>query len=168
MITLLVESNAETADRLARTLTTVIPAVIDGILRDAFVFNTDSSDDVAKITEAAGAMPMAGTELQTAVAAARADWLLCLEPGARLHSNWTEIVADTLAEMDTRQATPMRFRPEPAGFSIRRLISRPRALRSGLIILKTQAESSKADSLEALARGRATRQIAARILPADF
>ena len=104
---------------------------------------------------------------QSAVAAARADWLLCLEPGARLHGDWTEIVADTLAETDKRQATPMRFRPEPANFSIRNLWRRPRALRSGLIILKKQAEVSGAESLEALARGRATRQIAARILPAD-
>jgi len=125
MITLFVESSAETSERLARTLSAVIPAVIDGVLKDAFVFNTDSSDDVAKITEAAGAIPMAGSDLQTAIGAARADWLLCLEPGARLRSDWPEIVGDALADVDTRQATPMRFRPEPAGFSMRRLFSRP-------------------------------------------
>ena len=167
MITLLVESNSETSDRLARTLSAIVPAVIEGVLKDAFVFNTDSSDDVARITEAAGAISMEGADLQSAVAAARADWLLCLEPGARLYGDWTEIVVDTLAETDTRRASPMRFRPEPARFSVRNLLRRPRALRSGLIILKTQAEASGAESLEALARGRATRQIAARILPAD-
>lgn len=168
MITLLLECDMESAERLARTFSAMIPAVIDGVVRDAFVFNIDGSDDVERITEAAGATSLPGGELHSAFAAARADWFLCMEPGARLAGGWPEIVGDTLMEAGKGRATPIRFRPEPTGFSIRRLYSRPRALRCGLIIHKRQAEAARAGSLEALARGRATRQIAAGIIPAEF
>ena len=167
-MTLLVEADGPSAERLARTLSAMVPAVVSGVLQDAFVVNRDESANVDRIADAAGTESLAASELNRAFVEARADWLLCMEPGARLSGDWVDVVSDILAEMGGRATTPMRFREKPAGFSIRQLFSRPRALRYGLIIHKTQARAARADSLEALARGRATRPIAARIVPADI
>lgn len=167
MITLLVEAGGDAAERLARTLHAMIPAVVDGVLRDAFIINLDGSGTIDRIAEAAGAGSLPVSDLHNAFAQARADWLMCVEPGARLSGDWVDVLSEMLAGADRRAATPMRFRAEPVGLSIRRLFVRPRALRCGLIIHKTQAISAKSGSLEGLARGRATRRIAARIIPAD-
>ncbi|TIT80109.1 MAG: glycosyl transferase family 2, partial [Mesorhizobium sp.] len=94
---------------------------------------------------------------------AKGDWLLLLEPGARLAEGWIEEVAAHTA----RQTMPARFsraRGNRAPF-LARVFSGNRALAEGLVISKRQAAAlaKSARSAEALARGLATRRLNAEI-----
>ena len=94
---------------------------------------------------------------------AKGDWLLLLEPGARLAEGWIdEVVAHT-----AKQTMPARFsraRADRAPF-LARVFSGNRALAEGLVISKRQASAlaKSARNAEALARGLATRRLDAEI-----
>ena len=166
MITLLVEAEASACERLARTLAAMIPAVVEGVVRDAIILNADGSSEVEDVADAAGAICIDGSDIATAVLSARGDWLMCLEPGARPEGEWHDTVLAAISDNHTRP--PARFRavgPMTGGFL--GLFRRPRALRCGLIIHKHQAAAAKAKNLEALAHGRAARRLQARLMPAD-
>ncbi len=167
MMTLLIEAPGHAGDRLARTFAALIPAVVEGIVLDAIVLNSDGSADIEKVADAAGAICVAGRDPAAALEMARGDWLVCLEPGARPHGEWVDAVTAALADRSDGRAGPLRFRPDGTHGGLSRLFRRPRALRDGLIIDKRQATAARAASLEALARGRAARRLAARITPAD-
>lgn len=166
MITLLVEASAAQSERLAHTLSALIPAVVEGVVLDAVILNTDSSGEVEAIADATGAVCIKGRDVGAAIGAARGEWLMCLEPGARPEGDWFD---EVLAAVGEAQKTPLgaaRFRSSRPG-GLRDLFRRPRALRCGLIIRKHQAATAKAPSLERLANGRAARRLSARLMPAD-
>jgi hypothetical protein len=166
MITLLVEADASTGERLTRTLTAMIPAIVEGAVRDAVILNADGSSEIEAIADAAGATCIPSGDIAAAVDTARGDWLLCLEPGARPEGEWYDTVLDALAATKRTPAGPARFRAA-AGGGLLSLFRRPRALRCGLIIHKRQAAAAKAKSLEALANGRSARRLNARLVPAE-
>lgn len=166
MITVLVEADTESSERLVRTLAALIPAVVEGVVLDAIILNVDRSEEIEEIAKAAGATCMPGGDIRSAIEEARGDWLMCLEPGARPEGEWFEIVAADLSGHDHAAMMPARFRSSRAG-GLARLFRRPRALRYGLVIHKRQAAASKAGNLEALAYGRAARRLNAKLLPAD-
>jgi hypothetical protein len=164
MITLLIEVDSRAGEPLARTLASLIPAVVDGIVLDAIVINCDQSPEIEKIGDAAGAICVAGDDLPAAIQMARGDWLMCLEPGARLRDGWSDAVLAALARPTTGPGSQFRFRTD--GYGLKDLFRRSNGLRAGLIIHKRQAEAAKAPTLEAMARGRAARRLEAWIVPA--
>lgn len=166
MITVLVEADSGSAERLVRTLAALIPAVVEGVVLDAIIINVDGSEEVVEIAKAAGATCVPDGDIGAAIGEARGDWLMCLEPGARPEGEWFEVVSADLATRDHSATSPARFRLSRTG-GLFRLFRRPRALRCGLVIHKRQAAASKARSLEALANGRAARRLNARLMPAD-
>ncbi|TCD13423.1 hypothetical protein [Oricola cellulosilytica] len=107
--------------------------------------------------------------LRTAVEAARSDWLIVLEPGARLRAGWAEAVIDHVAKPDAGAAC---FRPPVSGHLfhrwLARLITRRRALARGLVISRHHALAKCGpgrQSGEDLARGIPVRHLAAWIEP---
>ncbi len=167
MITVLVEADAGSTERLARTLAALVPAVVEGVVLDAVILNVDGSDEVEEIAKAAGARCVGGGDITAAIGEARGDWLLCLEPGARPEGEWFEAVSSDLAGRDHSRPMPARFRPARTD-GLLSLFRRPRALRCGLVIHRRQAAAAKAGTLEALANGRAARRLNARLVPADI
>jgi len=168
MITLFIEADAQASDRLTRTLAAVIPAVVEGVVLDAVILNKDGSAEIEKVADAAGAVSVAGGDVAAGVEKARGDWLMCLEPGARPQGEWYDVVLSAIADADKVTTGPARFRSDGSMTGgLMSLFRRPRALRYGLIIHRRQAVAAKAKSLEALARGRATRRLSARLMPAD-
>ncbi len=153
---------AETVERLAGSLASLVPAVIEGLVSDAVVRDLSQSEAVARVAEAAGAMLVAGSPAE-AIAAARGSWLLMLEPGARLEPGWAGPVRRFI-ESGVGDSAHLSLVGQ--GF-LAGVFARPRALRRGFLIARpvAAAMAGTAQSLEALARGRAGRRISARLIP---
>ena len=156
---------ARTAERLAGSLASLVPAVIEGLVSDAIIRDVAQNSAIRDVADQAGARLIAGTPAQ-AVAAARGSWLLLLEPGARLEPGWAGLVRRFIESGvgDTAHLSIAGRRGFFAG-----LFARPRALRRGFLIARPTAASmaGKAQSLQALARGRAGRRISAGLVPPE-
>ncbi|MDG4891347.1 MAG: glycosyltransferase [Mesorhizobium sp.] len=161
MLSVLIETRND-EEGLARTLASLIGGAVEGVVRDVIVCDTGSTDQTHRVAEHAGCHLVAGG-IATGIGQAKGDWLLLLEPGARLAEGWIdEVVAHT-----AKQTMPARFsraRGNRTPFLVR-VFSGNRALEEGLVISKRQATvlAKSARSAEALARGLATRRLIAEI-----
>jgi glycosyltransferase involved in cell wall biosynthesis len=161
MLSVLIETMND-EEGLARTLASLIGGAVEGVVRDVIVCDAGSTDQTHRVAEHAGCHFGTGG-IAAAIGQAKGDWLLFLEPGARLAEGWIdEVVAHT-----AKQAVPARFsraRADRAPF-LARVFSGKRALAEGLVISKRQAAAlaKSARSAEALARGLATRKLNAEI-----
>lgn len=81
-------------ERLARALADLVPAAMDGLVREVILADGGSSDVTLEIAEEAGARVTAGGGLAGACAAAKSDWLLVLPPWPVLADGWRGGVAD--------------------------------------------------------------------------
>jgi glycosyltransferase involved in cell wall biosynthesis len=161
MLSVLIETlNDE--EGLARTLASLIGGAVEGVVRDVVVCDTGSTDQTHSVADHAGCQYVSGG-IAAGIGQAKGEWLLLLEPGARLAEGWIDEVAAHTA----RQSMPARFsraRGSRAPF-LSRVFSGNRALAEGLVISKRQAAalSASARSAEAIARGLATRRLDAEI-----
>ena len=96
---------------------------------------------------------------------AKGDWLLLLEPGARLMDGWTDAVLHHM----TGGSAPARFSRSRIGRQpfLARFFKASRPLADGLLMTKRQAIAlaKTGGELTALGRGISTRRIAAEIIP---
>ena len=155
---------ARPAERLAGSLASLVPAVIEGLVSDAIIRDVSRNDAIRDVADAAGARLIAGSPAE-AIAAARGAWLLLLEPGARLAPGWGDPVRRFI-ESGVGETAHLSLVGQ--GF-IAGLFTRPRALRRGCLIARPAAAAiaGKAQSLEALARGRAGKRIKASLVPPE-
>lgn len=164
MLTVLIETKDDEAG-LARTLASLVGGAVEGVVRDVIVCDAGSTDQTHRVAEHAGCSYIAGG-VAAGIRQAKGDWLLILEPGARLADGWTESVVAHVARM----AMPARFSRARASRLpfLSRAFARPTALAEGLVIATRQAAalSKTATSAEALARGLATRKLDGEIFVA--
>ena len=165
MLSVLIETRND-EEALARTLATLVGGAVEGVVRDVIVLDRGSTDATRRVADQTGCTLVTG-ELSAAIAQAKGDWLLVLEPGARLVDGW----GDEAAAHAARFTMPARFSRARAGRTpfLARAFKRNSALAQGLLISKRQASSlaKKADTAEALARGLAMRTLPAEIWPAE-
>jgi hypothetical protein len=165
MLTVLIETRDDEA-ALAQTLGSLVPGAVQGMVREVIVCDRGSADGMREVAEHAGCVWLAEGGVAEGIRQAKAEWLLLLEPGARLAEGWIEDVALHMA----RSAMPARFsraRGSRAGF-LSRVFSRQQALAEGLLIGKRQAATlvKHAGSAEGIARGLAAKRLKAEIWPA--
>jgi glycosyltransferase involved in cell wall biosynthesis len=166
MLSVLIETKND-EEALARTLATLIGAAVEGIVRDVIVCDRGSTDQTHRVAEHAGCHYVEQGGIAAAVRQAKGEWLLILEPGARLVEGWIEDVARHTAR-NTIPARFTRYRGDRKPL-FSRVFSPPTALAEGLVIRKGQAVAlakSAADA-EALARGLASKRLEAEIRPAE-
>lgn len=161
MLSVLIETRND-EEGLARTLASLVGGAVEGVVRDVIVCDTGSTDQTHRVAEHAGCAYVTGG-ISAGIGQAKGDWLLLLEPGARLADGWTDEVVAHMA----KQTMPGRFaraRADRLPF-LARVFSSSRALAEGLLITKRQATSlaRSARDAEALARGLATRGLSAEI-----
>lgn len=164
MLSVLIETRND-EEGLARTLASLVPAVVEGVVREVIVCDRGSSDQTHRVAEHAGCSFLASGGVAAGIRQAKSEWLMLLEPGARLSGDWTEGVADHTGRV-TSAARFSRSRAARRPF-LSRLFSPRRALEEGLVITRRQAAAlagSAADA-EALARGLASRRLDGEILP---
>src|ERR1700722_400006 len=78
---------------LVRTLAALVPGATSGLITEVVVADAGSRDDTPAVADIAGCKFLAadgplGRRLQGAAAAARAPWLLFLQPGIVLDTPW--------------------------------------------------------------------------------
>lgn len=164
MISVLIETkNSE--EELARTLATLVGGAVEGLVREVIVCDLGSSDQTHKVADHAGCGFVNGNA-SVGVKKAKGEWILLLEPGARLVDGWMEPVAAHMAKA-TIAARLTRSRAHRRPF-LSRVMPGNRGLEQGLLIRKSQAvsQSRGGQDAEAIARGLATKQLDAELVPA--
>lgn len=165
MLSVLIETQND-EEALARTLSSLVGAVVEGVVRDVIVCDLGSTDQTRYVAEHAGCHLITAGGIAAGIAAARADWLLILEPGARPLEGWTDAVSAHI-NRSVMPARLTRARADRLPF-LARILSANSPLATGLVISKRRAASlaKKATSAEALVRGLAAATLSAEISPA--
>lgn len=162
MLSVLIETEND-EEGLARTLASLIGGAVEGIVREVIVCDAGSTDQTHRVAEHAGCHYVAKGGLAAGIRQAKSEWLLLLEPGARLAEGWIDEVSNHTA----RQTGAARFSRARAshGSLWSRLFSKRRRLAEGLVITRLQAAAlvSNARTAEAVAKGIATRRLDAEI-----
>ena len=86
------------APTLVATLAALVPAVVDGIVREVIIVDGKSTDETRAIADAAGARfletaPGRGRQLAAGASAARHEWLLFIHADTVLEAGWQDEVA---------------------------------------------------------------------------
>lgn len=128
---------------LSATLTALVPAVVDGLVREVIVVDGGSSDRTLKVAEAAGteivrAERGRGQQLKAGADAARFPWLLFLHADTVLAPGWEREAATFIGRVDvgarTESAAAFRFALDDLGFKPR-LVELGVALRCAVLRL---------------------------------
>lgn len=139
MLTVVMECCNQEAE-LAQTLAGLVSAAVEGLVSDVVILDRGSTDGSARVADAAGCRFHEGGTLHDALGTLRGEWLLLIEPGARLQQGWIEEVMEYMA-----------LNREPAKFSLmrryrrpwlKRIVSRPPPLEHGLLLRKQQAQTA--------------------------
>ncbi len=91
---------------LARCLTSLVPAVVDGLVSDVIVVDGGSSDRTLKIADQAGTVTLQthagrGHQLKFGAQHAKGPWLLFLHSDTVLDSGWEREVGQFIEKVDT-------------------------------------------------------------------
>jgi rSAM/selenodomain-associated transferase 2 len=116
MISVVVPTLNAEAD-LPRTLAALVPAAIDGIVREVIIVDGGSTDATARIAEATGAHfivaePGRGQQLDAGAKAAKGPWLLFLHADTTLQDGWEREALELMraVELGAREDTAAVFR----------------------------------------------------------
>ena len=163
MLSVLIETMND-EDALARTLATLVSGAVEGVVREVIVADAGSLDRTALVAEHAGCVWLENADIVAAIARAKADWLLLLEPGARLDGAWIEAVLRHAGET----SGPARFVPSRVGRSnfLTGLFRKGAPLAAGLLITRMQAKALARPGAGAgsIAKGLRPRRLAAEIV----
>ncbi|QOD64935.1 glycosyl transferase [Brucella sp. JSBI001] len=132
MLSVVIETlNSERA--LAHTLSALVPAVVEGLLRRVTVVDRGSSDETALVALGAGCSFYAEMDIEAALAEIRTPWVLLLKPGAIPQEGWEEVLR---RHMDNDGGGTARFSlPEDSGFgTVRRIFGHKATLDAGLLV----------------------------------
>lgn len=113
------------AETLAPTLTALIPATIEGLVREVIIVDGGSDDETLEIADASGATIVRtergrGQQLRAGAEVARQPWLLFLHADTVLERDWDTEVRAFAEKVDTGRRRPaaaaFRFRLDDEGF----------------------------------------------------
>jgi len=107
---------------LSSTLTSLVPAALEGLLTEVIIVSADDSDQIVTFADAFGARlilsrPGRGLQLRKGAASARGDWLFFLHADSQPHSSWVHEVSRLFSVADAQQrAYYFRLHLDDEGF----------------------------------------------------
>lgn len=165
MLTVLMECRDQEAE-LAQTLSVLVSAAVEGLVGDVVVLDHGSQDGSSRVADAAGCRFHQDWDLKDVLKAARGEWLLLLEPGARPQAGWIDEVMEFIAL--NRQ--PARFAPSRTYRRpfLTRIVRALPPLELGLLLPKQQALSlaTSGMGLDVLTKGQKPSKLGSEIIPA--
>lgn len=167
MLSVLIETRND-EEGLARTLASLVTGAVEGVVREVIVCDAGSSDQTHHVAEHAGCHYLANAPLAAGIRQAKSEWLLMLEPGARLRDGWIEaVVSHAGSASGAARFTRSRQSREPF---LSRIFSGRRPLADGLVVTRRQAQSlARGDGTGAtIARAVSPRRIGAEIVVAPL
>ena len=172
MLTVLLEAGADPA-ALGATLATLVPGAIEGLVREVVVVDRGLDAATREVADDAGCRIVSGAALADAIRMARGEWLLLLEPGARLSPGWIDSVGAHFGDAAAGPRSPRAARfsrarqDRPSVWA--RMTRRASALSDGLLLPKADAlarlEPKAEGSLQDIAKGLATIRLDATLRP---
>lgn len=133
MLSVLIETRNH-EDALARTLSSLVSGAVEGVVREVIVCDSGSTDLTHKVAEQAGCNYLQDCVTADAVRKAKGDWLLILEPGAKLVEGWIDaVLVHAGATTSPARFTRSRYSPRPL---LERLRLKRRPLGDGLLITR--------------------------------
>jgi len=162
MLSVLIETHND-EDRLARTLASLVSGAVEGLVREVILCDRGSTDHTWKVADHAGCIWLAETDIAAGIRRAKGDWLLLVEPGARLSPGWTEPVLRHVSEANG----PARFTRTRSSEErlVSRIFSTRRPLAEGLVISRPQAASLAKPGMDGAAIAR---EVSARRLGGEI
>lgn len=164
MLTVLLECRNQESE-LAQTLSVLVAGAVEGLVSDVAVIDLGSTDASSRVADAAGCRFHQECDLAEVLQAARGEWLMLLETGARPQSGWVDEVMEHVA----LQARPARFSPSRNHRRplMKRFSARP-VLEQGLILRKGDALAglTRGMRLADLAKARKPYQLISELVPA--
>jgi hypothetical protein len=165
MLTVLLECR-DNEPELAYTLAVLVSGAVDGLVSDVIVLDHGSRDGSARVADAAGCKFLDKWDLHETLRAARGEWIMLLEPGARPQAGWIEEILEyaSLAKLPARFSPSQRFR-RPL---FRRLTRRTGALELGFLMPKRQAAALARPGMDltALAKASSVKRLRSELIPA--
>ncbi|MCB8838759.1 glycosyl transferase family 2 [Aurantimonas sp. VKM B-3413] len=157
--------------RLAESLATLVPGAVEGVVREVVLFDRGMGPGARKVAEHAGCRIEPAEAFHAVVREAKGEWLLLLEPGARLQPGWIAAVIEHVEAVGEDRGVVPAARFARARADRRSVFQRLRQIRTalaeGLLLRKPQAIglSRRGTNLEELAKGIAVGRLAADIRP---
>ena len=165
MLTVLLECR-DNEPELASTLAVLVSGAVDGLVSDVIVLDHGSQDGSARVADAAGCRFLHNWDLAQALSAARGEWIMLLEPGARPQSGWIEEVLEyaALAKVPARFSPSRRYRRP----FFKRFAKRAGALEFGLLMPKRQAKALAQPGMDltGLAKASSGKKLRSELIPA--
>lgn len=134
MISVMIEA-AQDDEALAMTLAMLVPGAVEGVISDVTIIDRGMNEASRTVADAAGCRIVPSSDMHAALMGARSDWLMMIEPGARLLPGWIERLSSHLG-YDGR---PARFkRAHQARASVLERFRQQRStLALGLVVKKS-------------------------------
>ena len=165
MLTVMMECKDQEPE-LAQTLSVLVAGAVEGLVSDVVVLDHGSSDGSSRVADAAGCRFYAQWDIRDVLGAARGDWLLLVEPGARPLSGWIDAIGEYVSiHTSAARLSPSRGHRRP--FFQRIGTSKP-PLEDGLLLPKRQAiaVAKQGMRLDQLVPGLKPRRLCCEIVPA--
>ncbi|MEZ2129380.1 MULTISPECIES: glycosyl transferase [unclassified Sinorhizobium] len=164
MLTVILECQDQESE-LAQTLSALVAGAVEGLVSDVVVLDHGSRDGSSRVADAAGCRFYSQWDIKDIVRAARGEWLLLVEPGARPQKGWIDEIAEYVA-----------LNKVPARFSASRNYRRPffkrigrslPPLELGLLVPKRLAVATAKTGmpLHEFAKGQKISQLSSELIP---
>ena len=152
---------------IAQSLASLVTGSVQGLVSDVILLDHGSSDGTAALADAVGCRHVENFDLQEVLKSARGQWILVIEPGARImQTSWTEEIPEFIG----LNLGPARFSPSPYHEMPiwKRFFMRRNPLENGLLISKEHAlrGASFGLTLSEIAKTSQTRKLLAQMVPA--
>ncbi len=150
---------------LAHTLSFLVAGAVEGLVGDVVVLDHGSSDGTSSVADAAGCRFYGAWDIKDILRGVRGEWLMLVEPGARLQHGWIEEVAEYIA-LGKQAARFSESRSHRKPF-YQRITRKVPPLEQGFLLPKREALATARSgmSLGDLARVHKPRRLATEIIP---